>query len=312
MRKYNDFKIKISVTNGNYKILEYIGHNALKFKELLADDAQRMTLPPRHQLPIEDGVYVCTARNHTNYDSNELQHRFEILSYKKATISLRYSVEKDIIAIIDPYIPKISVEIEKLIQDISKVNLDDKLEKLNYIKNMIRAQSNLLSYPWSDNSTLSALACMLIYQIFLDKANFAKAHLNTYPYSQISLAYKVELGELAQEWKEFKYWKINKGDTDREKLVEEWADCMHFALSITNYNSKIGYTLEDMLSLASVVIDSSNDLDIYDILDKCYKGINVLGNTVRLGLKLGFTLEELEEAYYTKNRINWTRVMSDY
>ena len=75
---------------------------------------------------------------------------------------------------------------------------------------------------------------MLEAQKKLDEANLKKGGIEEYPIEEVKTAYRVELGELLQEWKGFKYWKLSKGEIDREKLLEEWADCCHFALSLEN------------------------------------------------------------------------------
>lgn len=47
------------------------------------------------------------------------------------------------------------------------------------------------------------------------------------------LAFVVELAELAQEWRGFKYWSDNQEPSD--KVLEEYVDVLHFALSLHNY-----------------------------------------------------------------------------
>ena len=47
------------------------------------------------------------------------------------------------------------------------------------------------------------------------------------------LAFVVELAELAQEWRGFKYWSDNQQPSD--KMLEEYVDVLHFALSLHNY-----------------------------------------------------------------------------
>ena len=37
-----------------------------------------------------------------------------------------------------------------------------------------------------------------------------------------------------------------------------------------------------------------------------------LSCVIALGLKLGYTLEELEKAYWKKNKINWERIEGGY
>ena len=61
---------------------------------------------------------------------------------------------------------------------------------------------------------------MLEAQKKLDEANLKKAGIKEYPLEEVKTAYRVELGELLQEWKQFKFWKLSKGEIDREKLLE--------------------------------------------------------------------------------------------
>ena len=142
---------------------------------------------------------------------------------------------------------------------------------------------------------------MLEAQKELDKANMKKSGLNEYPLEMVQTAYRVELGELLQEWKQFKFWKINKGEIDREKMLEEWADCMHFALSLF-----IQEEIEEDIS------EYCSYLETYEIIERCFNLYFVLENTLALGLKLGYTLEELEQAYWRKNKINWGRIEGGY
>ena len=142
---------------------------------------------------------------------------------------------------------------------------------------------------------------MLEAQKELDKANMKKGGLTEYPLEMVQTAYRVELGELLQEWKQFKFWKLNKGEIDREKMLEEWADCMHFALSLF-----IQEEIEEDIS------EYCSYLETYEIIERCFNLYFVLENTLALGLKLGYTLEELEKAYWKKNKINWGRIEGGY
>ena len=145
---------------------------------------------------------------------------------------------------------------------------------------------------------------MLEAQKELDAALFEKGGLKEYPIEQIKTAYRVELGEALQEWKSFKYWKKNKGIIDINKLLEELSDCLHFALSLENEIKNYNY---------KEVFKYYDKYDLYEIIDKCFTIYGtVLGDTIALGLKLGFTLDQLEEAYYKKNKINWDRIANNY
>ena len=145
---------------------------------------------------------------------------------------------------------------------------------------------------------------MLKTQKELDAALFEKGGLKEYPVEQIKTAYRVELGEALQEWRSFKYWKKNKGIIDINKLLEEIADCLHFALSLENEIKNYNY---------EEVFKYYDKYDLYEIIDKCFTIYGtVLGDTIALGLKLGFTPDQLEEAYYKKNKINWDRIANNY
>ena len=150
---------------------------------------------------------------------------------------------------------------------------------------------------------------MLEAQKKLDEANLKKAGIEEYPIEEVKTAYRVELGELLQEWKQFKFWKSSKGEIDREKLLEEWADCCHFALSLENEEIE-DYENEEFKEENFTALPR---MDIYCVIDICFETkYSILIDTVALGLKLGFTLEELEKAYYRKNKINGDRVNSNY
>ena len=153
---------------------------------------------------------------------------------------------------------------------------------------------------------------MLEAQKELDKANMKKGGLTEYPLELVQTAYRVELGELLQEWKQFKFWKINKGEIDRDKMLKEWADCMHFALSLEEYENETSRSEYVVQTIMNDVLRRVK-ADIYKILDCCFKSkMWRLESTIALGLKLGYTLEELEQAYWKKNKINWERIEGGY
>lgn len=56
------------------------------------------------------------------------------------------------------------------------------------------------------------------------------------------LAMMVELGELANEIRCFKFWS-NKPSSDKEVIIDEYVDVLHFFLSIAN---QLGFTEQDI------------------------------------------------------------------
>lgn len=56
------------------------------------------------------------------------------------------------------------------------------------------------------------------------------------------LALQVEVSELANATRSFKYWST-KASEPKERLLDEFADCMHFLISVGH---TLGFTAEDM------------------------------------------------------------------
>ena len=150
---------------------------------------------------------------------------------------------------------------------------------------------------------------MLEAQEELDKAMFDYSGLKEYPIEQIKTAYRVELGEVLQEAKMFKYWKKNKGVINPTRILEELADCLHFALSLENKVENYSYLSE----FTDEDFKEYERYSLYEIIDTCFTLYStVLADTIDLGLKLGYSLDDLEKAYYDKNKINWERINNNY
>lgn len=154
------------------------------------------------------------------------------------------------------------------------------------------------------------LVKMLDMQKELDNYTLKRSNIIEYPLYQVKLALRVELGELAQEWKEFKYWKKSKGYIDLEKILEEYIDVLHFALSIyNNKNNNISKKhILDVIRLSNLYF---KELDIYALYNLCFVTLK-LECVIALGLKLGFTENDIEQGYYNKNKINWDRMRGNY
>jgi dimeric dUTPase (all-alpha-NTP-PPase superfamily) len=176
------------------------------------------------------------------------------------------------------------------------------------------------------------------------------------------LALQVELGELANEWRGFKFWKRNPkprtkiehlcpicagtGDENAQAnleskmeggggypflkceecdgsgklgesnpLLEEYVDCLHFILSI---GIQKGFEIASINTLLKHdnVLDQFNECftRIYVFQDQLnkYRYVSHLQVFLGLGEMLGFTWEEIEEAYYSKNQTNHIRQSEGY
>lgn len=135
------------------------------------------------------------------------------------------------------------------------------------------------------------------------------------------LALQVELGELANETRCFKFWS-HKDPAEKAVILEEYVDCLHFILSLgleqkleesfqterlsfhQNKETKEEIT-KQFLALFSGIDRFRNqpELENYN---------NLLGEFFNLGEALGFSLEEVQGYYMKKNEINYQRQKMGY
>jgi dimeric dUTPase (all-alpha-NTP-PPase superfamily) len=128
------------------------------------------------------------------------------------------------------------------------------------------------------------------------------------------LALQVELGELANETRCFKYWSEKK-PSDVDTILEEYVDCLHFILSIgiekdfTDVNldvKHVDYPLTD--HFLNLYIDV-NDFVICSSKDQY---LTLFEDFLSLGLSLGFNKEQIQDAYLKKNLTNHERQNTGY
>lgn len=123
-------------------------------------------------------------------------------------------------------------------------------------------------------------------------------------YSKV-LALLVEIGELANETRCFKFWSV-KPPAPRERILEEAADVLHFLLSIGN---DAGAEPKSVLPRKKENL-TEQLLRFYCDAQLCYvKEQWSWVFALYLGLidMLGFTWDEIEEAYMRKNEVNHKR-----
>jgi len=151
------------------------------------------------------------------------------------------------------------------------------------------------------------------------------------------LSLQVELAELAQEWRGFKFWSRDQEPRTKEvlgwvnpqkyknPLLEEFADCLHFILSIGNDISLVNVsiknleggfkdTLECFRHCNNWVVNLDYTLHetacYISTIEKVYE--NLISIFLELGEMLGFTPEQIEKSYYAKNAINHQRQTDHY
>ncbi len=130
------------------------------------------------------------------------------------------------------------------------------------------------------------------------------------------LALLVELGELANETRCFKFWSV-KGASPKEVILEEFVDGVHFILSLGldcafDHNVHI----EDLVLVEENV--TNQFLTMYETVHRfsgertldAYR--HMLESYFVLGKMLGFSSEEIKEAYISKNEVNYKRQKEGY
>ncbi|WP_060210339.1 dUTP diphosphatase [Sporosarcina koreensis] len=155
------------------------------------------------------------------------------------------------------------------------------------------------------------------------------------------LALQVELGELANEWRGFKFWSEDREPRTAKRipdvahfdktgearyiksnpLLEEYVDCLHFILSIgielgcedvkpairkTAVNFKgdeLTVHFNEVKYRASGMAFVANKKTEYQVLVGCFLG---------LGEMFRFSWKQVEDAYYAKNEINHERQATGY
>ena len=167
---------------------------------------------------------------------------------------------------------------------------------------------------------------MLEAQKELDLEICKKANIKQASYVDLKMEMCIELSELANEWGGFKYWKISHKIIDNT-LLEEWADCMHIALTLFNM-STVGIKKQDLEFIENSTIYvhiTKNRNAIISVFLESYRkiatgekrvpratAIALIINIIKIGKMLGYTEEELEKAYYNKRYINIKRVKEGY
>lgn len=128
------------------------------------------------------------------------------------------------------------------------------------------------------------------------------------------LALLVELGELANETRCFKFWST-KSKSETEIILDEYVDGIHFILSL-GLEKDYYFSLTEIEDIsfseteqfnrvfaAAVQFKQQTTKENYD---------NLFINYLQLGQLLGFQAEHIQAAYYKKNEVNFARQDQGY
>lgn len=158
---------------------------------------------------------------------------------------------------------------------------------------------------------------LLEMQNALDENIMKERELTKYPESNMKVALLVELGELLNEFPtKFKHWKASAVD-NREKGLVEMVDVLHFTLSLYNHGT---YVLLEKAYNKNIYeefkILNIDDLFVYlNLINDCLAAdetADLLITVFALSNHLGFTWDEIYQAYKDKNEINYQRLKNGY
>ncbi|MCY6958131.1 dUTP diphosphatase [Clostridium brassicae] len=141
------------------------------------------------------------------------------------------------------------------------------------------------------------------------RINTEKNLQNESLFSKKVLALQVEVSELANETRCFKFWS-NKGPSEKDVILEEYVDCLHFILSLgleknfENLELIIRHEPHDLTEAFLNIYIDINDFVVCTSKDN-YK--TLFEDFLSLGRTLGFSSDEIENAYYKKNNLNHKR-----
>lgn len=140
------------------------------------------------------------------------------------------------------------------------------------------------------------------------------------------LALLVEVSELANTTRCFKHWST-KGMMDKENILDEYADCLHFYFSIGNqmgikYSGKrldygmIFNNIEQAITFQLLILYANlgalaNECSVNGVvLDDVYEDIG--DGLIKIAELLDFTDDEVEQAYLKKHEENYKRQREGY
>ncbi|WP_416151453.1 dUTP diphosphatase [Salipaludibacillus sp. HK11] len=154
----------------------------------------------------------------------------------------------------------------------------------------------------------------------LDKYIETKQQLKGEPLLERKLlAFQVELAELANETRCFKFWS-EKEPSACEVILEEYVDGIHFLLSVGiefgfDNQPVIVYPIPAEATKNELVETFFNSMEAIVHLREEKTRLsyeNLFRVYLSLGAKLGFSSDDVEEAYLKKNEVNHQRQDQGY
>lgn len=160
---------------------------------------------------------------------------------------------------------------------------------------------------------------MLKMQAKLDKAIMDEYGLDKIDEDKLSFAILDEVGELTHELKgKWCWWKKTQPQVDEEKVLGELVDIWHFVLSWqNNFNDGEEGLLTCEQTMKKVdenrwSIEGCRNGIVIKLADLASFSLWKVEPLIAITEYIGFTIEQVYEAYCGKNKINYQRLKEGY
>lgn len=160
---------------------------------------------------------------------------------------------------------------------------------------------------------------MLQMQKKLDEAIMEEYGLNEIDEDNLRMAILDEVGELTHELKaNWCWWKKTQAPVDKQKVLGELVDIWHFVLSYQNHfnfgeEARLSYLNEEELSNGMLKRLRTKKSNLSKVLTRLVIfESSIIPVLVAITEYLGFTIEQVYEAYCGKNKINYQRLKEGY
>lgn len=160
---------------------------------------------------------------------------------------------------------------------------------------------------------------MLHKQAELDKSIMSAYGLTEIDEEKLSFAILDEVGELTHELKgNWCWWKKTQAPVDMRKVLGELIDVWHFVLSYQNHfnggeNGILNALMFTRNSDNIFKLLMTNEYKLSETLtDLATWNIHKMERLIAISEYLGFTIEQVYEAYCDKNKVNYQRLKEGY
>lgn len=160
---------------------------------------------------------------------------------------------------------------------------------------------------------------MLKSQKDLDESIMSAYGLDKIEEENLRMAILDEVGELTHELKgNWCWWKKTQAPVDMGKVLGELVDIWHFVLSYQNHfnfgeEARLSYLNEEELSSGTLKRLRTKKNKLPKVLTRLVIfESSIIPMLIAITEYLGFTIEQVYEAYGDKNKINYQRLKEGY